>query len=213
MKRSRAELHRRSVLLFDQQCWCWGRDIAHPEGNLFLRLGMCQFRPAHGEGTHTAYTGRVADDGVVWLWGFGLLYWLPDYGGLFLRRNRFEPLLVSEPLDGPVHQPERLGPMVRPQTARQKAAAVTLLRHAAGWMANYEHWVAETFGSRYRESTLASWDKPATVAARDTARSWEHVAKKADRLLAIRTVSHGPWASALNSVRLHARMKEAAHRY
>ncbi|MFQ3649035.1 MAG: hypothetical protein SNJ75_01785, partial [Gemmataceae bacterium] len=62
---------RELVRLLDQQWWCWGRDLCHPEGNLFLRLGMCRYRPQLRPHDGTLYTARLDDHSAVYLWGFG----------------------------------------------------------------------------------------------------------------------------------------------
>lgn len=195
-RRLSANLRRRAVTLFDQQLWCWGRDIARPEGNLLVGLGMCRYRAAEPGRDRTAYTGSVAGEGVVWLWGFGLVYCLPDMGGVFLRRSGFDPVLVAEP-QRPAHAPEQLGPLVRPTTAQQRATAAELVQATAMWMARYEHWVAETFGIAYREATLAVRDKPPAVSAKEMARTWEHIAKKVFRLEYAASTLRGPWGTLL----------------
>ncbi|AWM36614.1 hypothetical protein GobsT_55680 [Gemmata obscuriglobus] len=197
-----SELRRRATALLDQQLWCWGRDVARPEGNILLGLGMCRYRAPDGRGT--AYTGRVAGDGVVWLWGFGLLYCRPGVGGVFLRRYGFEPVLVGEPRH-PVHTPERLGPFVRPVTGGERAAARELLRAATGWAAGYEHWVAETFGSGYRHASLASRGKPPAVPAKQMAGEWEHLAKKSIRLADPPPPPRGPWGPLFTALRITGR--------
>lgn len=174
-------LRHRAVALLDQQLWCWGRDVARPAGNAFLALGMCRYRSPERTGG-SMYTGSTAGGGGVWLWGWGVLYCLPEHGGVFLRRYGFEPLLLAAPPASPVHRPDDLGPLTRPVTSRQRATAGTLVRAAAGWVAGYEHWVAETFGIGYREAALAIRNKPAAVPARGMAAAWEHLAKKAFRL-------------------------------
>jgi len=186
--------------LLDQQIWCWGRDISRPDGNILLDLGMCRHR-SPGTGC-TAYTGRVAGDGVVWLWGFGLMYCEPELGGVFLRRFGFHPMLVPGPPARPVHKPDSLDLLVRPLTSRQKDVAGSLLRGAAGWVARYEHWVAETYGSVYREATLrARVKKPPTVAARKMAAAWENLAKKSERLADSPAPARGPWGRLFASLR------------
>ena len=35
---------REGKLLLDQQCWCWGQDIRHPDGNLLLTHGFVRER-------------------------------------------------------------------------------------------------------------------------------------------------------------------------
>lgn len=195
----RTELRRRAAALLDQQLWCWGRDVARPAGNVLLELGMCRYRAGGAGRGNTAYTGRVAGDGVVWLWGFGVLFCLPDLGGVFLRRYRFDPVLVPEP-SRPVHALEQLGPLTRPTTARQRATADRLVRAAAGWAAGYEHWVAETFGVGYRAAALAARDKPPSVPAQNMARAWEHLAKKSVRLAGPSASPRGPWGRLMNAL-------------
>jgi hypothetical protein len=196
---ARTDLRRRAAALLDQQLWCWGRDVARPAGNLFLALGMCRYRTAEAGPDRTAYTGRVAGDAVVWLWGFGFVYCTPGLGGVFLRRSGFAPVLVEEPLR-PVHTPEQLGPFTRPTTARQRIAARDLVRAAAEWVAGYEHWVAETLGAGYRESTLAARDRPPEVPAEEMARAWEQLARKSIRLSDSPPEPRGAWGRTLNAL-------------
>ena len=168
----RSDLRRKAVALLDQQIWCWGRDVCRPEGNLLLHLGMCRYRSPVNGNDRTAYTGRVPGDGVVWLWGFGVAYWQPDVGGVFLRRYGFDPLLLPTPLDRPVHTLDELAPwVIRPTTAGQRRTAAAAVRAAAGWVAAYEHWVAESYGTGYREGALAVRGTTPVVPARDMARA------------------------------------------
>lgn len=201
-RRARTDRRRRAALLLDQQLWCWGRDVTRPQGNVLLGLGMCRYRSAAPGPGRTAYTGRVAGDGVVWLWGFGLLFCLPERGGVFLRRNRFEPLLIERPPERPVHRSEDVGPLVRPVTARQKATAGELVRAAAAWAAGYEHWVAETFGRAYREATLTARERAPAISAGDMAGAWEHLAKKAFRLAPPQATPGGTRGALLANVQM-----------
>ena len=196
---SRADLRSLAVALLDQQLWCWGRDITRPAGNLLLQLGMSRHRPPEPGRGGSAYTGRVAGDGVIWLWGFGIVYCLPGLGGVFLRRYSFEPVLVAE-LRQPVHAPEQVVPMVRPKTARQRAVACQLVRALAEWIAGYEHWVAETLGVAYREETLAARDRSAAVPARHMARTWVQVGRKSPRLFDSGRWPLDPWGKLLGSL-------------
>jgi len=192
--KSRPEFRRWAAALLDQQLWCWGRDITRPGGNVLLDLGMCCHR-APGPGRATSqYTAAVAGGATVCLWGFGLLYAEPGRGGVFLRRYEFDPRLVPGPPPVPVHQPERIGPAPRPASAGQWATTRLLLRAAAGWVARYEHWVAERFGSAYREAVLRARPRPPAVPAREMAAAWERLAKKAARLGPAAPVTRGPWA-------------------
>ncbi len=199
--RSRAALRRRATGLLDQQLWCWGRDIVRPDGNILLDLGMRRHRPADSTRERSLYTGRVAGNAEVWLWGFGLLYCTPDRGGVFLRRYGFDPLFVERPPEHPVFRPADIGPVTRPSTASGRRNIVALVRAAAEWMGSYEHWIAENFGIAYREAALAARDRPPVVPARDMAREWESVAKKANRLSAAPTPATGPWAAVFGLLR------------
>lgn len=177
-RHARTDLRRRAVALLDQQLWCWGRDVCRPQGNLLLGLGMCRYRSPVNGNDRTAYTGRVPGEGVVWLWGFGLAYWRPDVGGVFLRRYGFDPLLMPAVLERPMHAPDELSHLlVRPATAGQRATAAAAVRAAAGWIAGFEHWVAENHGTAYREATLAARGTPPAVSAREMARAWERLEK------------------------------------
>lgn len=192
---------RRASALLDQQLWCWGRDVARPAGNLLLALGMCRYRapdPARGV---SAYTGRT-DGGTVWLWGFGVLYADDVTGsGVFLRRYRFDPQLVPRAPAVPVHRLADLKGLTRPSSAKGRALARTLVHKAAGWMARYEHWVAETHGIAYRRATLDARDRPPVVPAEKMASAWERVAKKVTRLDGAAAGRPGAWAGLLTGLR------------
>lgn len=200
----RTHLRRRAAALLDQQLWCWGRDVARPDGNVLLGLGMCRYRAAEPGRERSAYTGRVSGGGTVWLWGFGVYFWRPDLGGGFFRRKGFEPLLRAAPLDAPVHASADLTGVRRPATAGERACAAKLVRAACEWVAEYEHWIAETFGTAYRAATLAARDRITAVPAREMPRVWEHVGKKAHRLCVGAPAPRGPWRAALDRLRLPA---------
>jgi hypothetical protein len=192
----RSHLRRRAAALLDQQLWCWGRDVARPEGNVLLELGMCRYRTAEPGRERSAYTGRVRGDGVVWLWGFGAYFWLPGLGGAFFRRKGFEPLLRAAPLEAPVHAVAHLVGLRRPATSGERTRAAKLVRATCEWVAEYEHWIAEALGTEYRAAALAARDRAPSVTAREMPRAWEHLAKKAHRLCAGAPTPRGPWRAA-----------------
>ena len=193
----RTGLRRRAAALLDQQLWCWGRDVARAEGNVLLGLGMCRYRAAEPGRERSAYTGRVRGGGVVWLWGFGVYFWLPDLGGAFFRRKGFAPLLRTAPLDAPVHAVAQFAGLRRPATAGDRTCAARLVRATCEWAAEYEHWIAESFGTAYRAATLTARDRAPAVPAREMPRAWEHMAKKAHRLCAGAPAPRGPWGATL----------------
>lgn len=204
MTTARADRRRWEADLLDQQLWCWGRDVIGPEGmgNLLLRLGMCRFRSSDPKRDATAYTGRTPEGAVVWLWGFGLRYVAPNGHDLFLRRYRFDPVLLVAPPDRPAHHPDDLGPKRRPRPGPERAALIAALRSACRWIAAYEHWVAETFGREYRERTLMAREQPPVVLAADMAASWERLAAKVGRRRAGRARPNpGHWQPILERLR------------
>lgn len=196
--RSRPKFRRWAAGLFDQQLWCWGRDISRPEGNVLLEIGMCRHRSPESRLT-SLYKATLEGDAEVWLWGFGLLYGEPGLGCVFLRRYGFDPMLMNRPPEILVHRADDLGPLVRPLGAR-RTAAETLVRGAAKWIAGYEHWVAETLGIDYRRAVLEARGESPAVPAQAMASSWERLVKKSFRLF---TADQGssPWDRLLASLR------------
>lgn len=199
MHRFAGSLRRWAADLFDQQLWCWGRDIARPAGNVLLQLGMCRHRCSDPKVGSTLYIASPDKDAALWLWGFGLLYRRRDLGCVFLRRHGFDLRLVGNPPERPVHRVEEVGPLVR-QMGAEKIAAEALLRDAALWIAGYEHWVAENLGIDYRRAVLKAREKRPTVPAQEMAASWERVAKKSFRLSVAMPVA-GPWGQLLAALR------------
>jgi hypothetical protein len=188
-----------TAALFDQQCWCWGRDIARPAGNVLLGLGMCRHRaPARGS---SLYTARTPAGGVVWLWAFGTALTDPAAGTVYVGRYGFAPRLTRRADFVGVHDPADLGRLARPTTAREWQTARRLLADLARWAAGYEHWVAETLGTDYRAASLSARSKPPVVPARDMAAAWERLAKRVRLLNAPPTAATGPWAVAIGRLR------------
>jgi hypothetical protein len=197
----RSTLRRRVGLLFDQQLWCWGRDISRSQGNILLQLGMSRYRAIDSSQEGSAYTARVPGEGLFWLWGFGLLYSATGLGNLFLQRMPFEYFLLEQLPSRPVHHLSELTGLVRPNTARQRALIVPLMEAAFQWMGKYEHWIAETLGADYRARTLAIRGRAAEIPAQDQARTWDHLAKKVHRLVTASPEQTGHWSPVLHSLR------------
>ena len=195
------EFRRRVAALFDQQLWCLGRDIARSEGNILLDLGMCRFRPPDPTRKSTLYTVAIEPAGSIFLWGFGAMYAEPAIGGVFVRRYGFAPRLCARESAVGIFTPEQLGPLTNPVSARDHQRLRTLLSRLVGWFARYEHWIAENFGTVYREHCLASRGKPNVVSARDMAKDWERVAKKSRRFRVSNGVSAGAWKPLLRRLR------------
>jgi hypothetical protein len=192
--------------LLDQQLWCWGRDISHPEGNLLLRLGMCRYRPAFATRDGTLYTARVGDSATIHLWGFGIYFVDAEHGGLFLRRGSFRPRMGSRPDALGLHTAEQVEASTRPLPASASRSARKLIEGFARWVAQYEHWIAETLGVTYRRDCLTGWDKKPVCEAKAMASRWEEVGRKAIRLLQPPLEGPtGPWDALLVQLRAQVR--------
>ncbi|NYF77796.1 hypothetical protein [Granulicella arctica] len=164
-----AARQRRGSLLLNQQCWVWGRDVLHPEGNLLLEYGFERQRCPEKTSTSTQYTLHLpllpqptSPTGahtarVVRLWGFGLFFSdhltrldQTEYSGIFLNRFEFVARSVQK-------LPAFCA--ARDMASLKRADELTLLPDALRWIAGYEDWVIRRFGTHYRDRCLATWNK------------------------------------------------------
>lgn len=193
MNPTRSDFRRRAAALFDQQMWCFGRDIVRPDGNVLLDLGMCRYRPRDPSRKSSLYTAAIEPAGSLYLWGFGAMYAESGLGGVFVRRYGFAPRLSARESAVGVFDPEQLGPLTSPVSPHDDRRLRTLLPRLVGWFARYEHWVAENFGTKYRDDCLCQRGKPVAVPAREMAVAWETTAKKCKRFRSEPERIHGPW--------------------
>ena len=83
-------LRRHAEWLMDQEMWCLGRDIRHPEGDALIRAGFQVWRPPTNVVGGNGYTWTMPDGGRLTLWAFGLCYtFKPESGLLYLSRFQF----------------------------------------------------------------------------------------------------------------------------
>lgn len=206
MSRSPSELgfRRWAALLFDQQMWCFGRDIVRSQGNVLVDLGMCRYRPCDPNGGSTVYTAAVERGGSIFLWGFGAMYAEANVGGVFVRRYDFAPRLTARASGLGVHRPEALGRLTNPYSGRERELVRRLLPNLIGWFARYEHGIAESFGTAYRADCLRGRTKESVVAAKDMAAAWERAAKRPGRLTAAGPTPGKPWNGILDRLRANS---------
>ena len=211
MSRSPSELgfRRWAALLFDQQMWCFGRDIVRSQGNILVDLGMCQYRPRDPNKGSTVYTAAVEGGGSIFLWGFGAMYAEANVGSVFVRRYDFAPRLTPRTSGIGVHEPEGLGKLVNASCVRERTLLRQLLPNLTGWFAKYEHWIAEKFGTAYREDCLAGRKKDAVVSAKAMATAWERAAKRPGRLTMNGPTSGKPWNGLLDRLRAEVLARES----
>lgn len=201
-RRTRTDLRRRAVGLLDQQLWCWGRDIARPAGNILLGLGMCRYRSAEPGPTapHTRAASRApascgsGDSGCCTACRTSAACSCGERGS----SRCCSTVRRSAPFTGP--KISARSPARRPRAGGPRPARWCGPR-PGGWMAGYEHRVAETFGTAYREATLAGRDKPPVVPAQGMARAWERLVKKAFRLTPAQATTGGTRGTLLANLR------------
>ncbi|MGL6076112.1 MAG: hypothetical protein ACRC8S_18290 [Fimbriiglobus sp.] len=174
---SRPSLRRSAAELFDQQMWCLGQDIVHSHGNILQDLGMCQYRSDKGS---TLYTAEIEPGGSLFLWGFGAMYCEPGCGSVFVKRYDFAPKLTPLQSGLGIHDPKSLN-VRKTRTPQDEAQLRHLTPSLTGWFARYEHWIAENYGTEYRNECLAKRGQSAHVSAQSMAEEWEAIAKKFQR--------------------------------
>jgi len=192
--RDRRSLHRFGTILFDQQMWCWGRDVIRPEGNLLCAWGFARYYRDRPESSSSqiwldgnpeqkiSSSGyfMIHDSGVwIGLWGWGMLYGTSQDGGLFLRRFGFDPVWLDvttlpRDIDGPEDVTCYRGDRNQDDRPRLRRLFSAALR----WIAEYERWVLSVAGLSYREACVEQWPKD-RCPARDMATAWDILAKYA----------------------------------
>ena len=146
---------RKGQNLLDRQCWNWGRDIVHSEGNLLLEAGFLRRRPPEGEVGSSCYTLALPDGDSLLLWGFGLLYGTRRKGSVYLNRYQFLPVwLPSETVHEPIWKPDTLPAAQTPPSPR---IPLDLTAAASRRVADYEEWALARGGLEYRRVVLSQW--------------------------------------------------------
>jgi hypothetical protein len=99
-----------------------------------------------------------------------------DTAGMFLGRYRFLPkrLDVSD-LALPLWREDQLPPRHTSRSDEEWRATIRLLAQALRRIGEYERWVIEACGLRYRRECLNRWEHE-TIPARDAAADWERLA-------------------------------------
>lgn len=165
--------------LMHHQCWFFGRDIWHPDGNLLIRYGFERFGIPEGAKGGNAYR-RVTDDGRELIaWGFGMFLGDRDCGGVFVKRYDFRPFLMRRssiklPLgsaeDLPFHHP--------PRTEIDRANGAWMTALLVRELLEYEKWIDRTAGKNWRGECLAAWEN-AVLKTEQVRRGWRRILRTA----------------------------------
>lgn len=142
--------------LMHQQCWCWGRDIRRPCGNLLLAYGARRVPPPRARRSASSAYHVTRDNAAhIALWGFGVLS-IPVAGvPVLLGRYVPFPQVVDSCADiEQVWTPADLSTRRFDDAASAWWTIIDLCR----WMASYEGWVLDVAGPEWRESTTHEWE-------------------------------------------------------
>ncbi len=175
-------IKRLGELMMHHQCWFFGRDIFHPDGNLLIRYGFERLKAPNRKVGTNRY--RIANEGAyeMNLWGFGMFYGARNTGGVFIRRYDFTPRLSDRgSLDSRVFRSEQLPANRLPSTNAEIGQALRLTREAIDWIIDYENWVESECGKTWRGRCLREWTN-SEIAARHVKTNWLKLAKQIDRL-------------------------------
>jgi hypothetical protein len=171
-------------VLLDQQLWCWGRDILSARGNLLSEYGAERIRAPPASDAGSLYLLRPDRRTNLALRGFGVFCGKLNRGGIFIRRYSFRPLRIARhvyPRDA--FEPTQLPPMRRPATREAKAVG-ELLAVLCRACAEYEQFVVDAYGIRYRVGTLLKWRRlgKTVVPAIEMAATWLRLAECIERM-------------------------------
>ncbi|RCS43981.1 hypothetical protein DTL42_18535 [Bremerella cremea] len=176
------QIRRHATDLFNQQCWCWGRDVLRPEGNWLQELGFEKLKPPadRKDCSSSVYQLSLSGGRCVVLRGFGAYFGDRKLGGVFLSRNKFEPRYLSQSkLEHPPWSDSDL-PESQPITETNRESYTMLTRCLIDWIADYEMEVLSRLGLPYREMTLIPWDtrKRNVIPAEHFASSWRELSSQ-----------------------------------
>lgn len=167
--------------LLHHQCWFFGRDIFHPQGNLLIRYGFERFGVPLKQTGSNCYRFRGTDQSEINLWGWGVFYG-QETGGIYIKRYDFRPRLFSfGRLKIPVFKSEHLPPSHLPREDFQIKAARSLTLGFIEWILLYEDWIEKTCGKKWRQKCLREWEN-AELPAQSIRRNWKNLTAKIEKL-------------------------------
>lgn len=163
--------------LFDQQMWCLGRDIVHPQGNCLIAWGLS--KSASPEPRFRSFYSQMLAGGQIRLWGWGIQLAMISKGSLFLARGRFHPLYSPNERLADVWCVNHMPPMHMPNDQGAAYAYRELWVKLLCWLADYETWLQTYRTSSYRSAVIQAWPnrKYKPVPAGDMPYMWRNLAR------------------------------------
>ena len=171
--------------LMNQQCWCWGRDITRPEGNLLRCFGFQRTRPPEGVPGSSRYRLGLPTGQEVSLWGFGAMI-ADRKTAIYVNRFEFQPSLCR-PTET-CWRAADLPSLRRPTSSREFTVAGALCAELLRFIGEYESWVAEAAGMQYRQQAVDAFQH-ATHTALEAKQLWPRLAKRVTRYYARRAAT------------------------
>lgn len=167
--------------LLHHQCWFFGRDIFHPQGNLLIRYGFERFGVPLKQTGSNCYRFRGTDEAEINLWGWGVFYG-HETCGILIKRYDFRPRLFSVGrLKIPVFKSENLPPSCLLREDFQMKTARNLTLGFIEWILLYEEWIEKTCGKTWRQKCLREWQN-AAFPARSIRPNWNKLKEKIEKL-------------------------------
>lgn len=167
---------KKAMHLLDQQMWLWGCDIKHPQGNLLTEYGFRRIpNPDPSSSNSSVYRLELDRHSRVILRGFAVFFGKDFLGGLLFKR------FDSQPYRTPATDLADL-PFTKfdlPTLGRYGDESQEFCQLASGlfqWIANYDSWVKENFGTGYIEDCLKSRGKQPAVPAIQAESTWLELA-------------------------------------
>ena len=181
------EKQREAIRLFDQQMWCWGRDILNEGTNWLAHYGFTRVPDPAGK-DRSRYEFYGNEKSVI-LWGFALWYTHAGIGSLLLKRHDFRPRVnltgTTTPaiwrLDNTLLEHE-------PATEAEVSAASILSVEVLAFIHQYESWIMERAGLAYRQRVIEVYPerRKGYVPAEDMAATWARLVNDCQLLPIVR---------------------------
>jgi hypothetical protein len=163
-------------VFYDQQFWCWGQDIQHPEGSRLRHLGFERFVSDTALTNSRAYRLALDGNSQIVLWAFGAYISGPE-GGLYLSRAKMRPLFTRLRGLPDLFLPLTREELFREATPRTQLACRKLVSTLFAWIAGYEAWIQASQVAGYRECQMLDW-KRSIVPGENMASAWQFVSRE-----------------------------------
>ncbi|MEO1526157.1 MAG: hypothetical protein AAFX06_12025 [Planctomycetota bacterium] len=163
--------------LMSQQLWCFGQDVKRPEGNWLVELGFHRTPPPEKrKDCASLYTLDLSEKQRIVLRGFGVFLGDDSFGGLFIERYCFRPLLSTEACLVKAWACEDL-PDLHPPKPEQDPSVHAMLLTLVDWLISYEAETMSRLGIGYRQRTLQSWNNGErwSTSAEDMIQLWKRL--------------------------------------